>query len=474
MLLPRSPRGWPRQRPTGSPRLWPRRSAAGPPGRWWRARQRRSPWDAEIGRLAVPAFGALIAEPLYVLADTAVIGHLGTAQLAGAAVAAAILVTGYAAFIFLAYGTTAAVARLVGAGQPAAAAHQAVQSCWLALLISAVLTPTGFAGAHTLVDWFGAGGAASAYGATYLRISVLGGPAMLVSYAATGYLRGRQNTRTPLLIAVGSAAGNLVLELVLIYGLGYGVGASAASTVIAQTAAAAVYLAGLRRAVRHLRVRLRPDRTAVGRLALVGGALLLRTIALRLALTAGTAVAARLGTVQVGAHQIAFEVWNTLALALDAVAIAGQALVGRLLGAGDAAGARAAANRMVEVGLLVGTVGGLALLALRTVLPYLFSDDPAVLRLAAFLLLYVAVMQPVNAVVFVLDGVLMGAGDMRFLAVAMVGVAVAFGLAAVVLVLTGAGIGWLWTALTGLMLARLATLVGRYRSDRWLILGASR
>jgi putative MATE family efflux protein len=434
----------------------------------------RSKWDREILRLAVPAFGALIAEPVYVLSDTAIVGHLGTAQLAGLAVAAAILVTGYSVFIFLAYGTTAAVARLIGAGDQREATHEAVQGVWLAAAVSVPVTPVGLVLAGPLVRGFGASGAVAGYAETYLRISALGLPAVLVTYAAVGWLRGRQDTRTPLLVAVVSAAANLALEIVLILGLGYGVGASAASTVLVQWAAVAVYLAGLGRQAVALQVALRPVGRAVGRLARVGLDLLVRTVALRLALTAATAVAARLGAAQVGAHQIAFELWNTLALALDAIAIAAQALVGRLLGAADVPAARAATGRMVELGLAFGVVVGVALLALRGVLPHAFSDDPLVVQLASFTLLFAAVLQPVNAVVFVLDGVLMGAGDTRYLAVTMVAAAALFLVLAGILVATGAGLGWLWTAISLLMLARLATLVGRLRTDAWLVTGATR
>ena len=434
----------------------------------------RSEWDREIARLGVPAFGALIAEPVYVLSDTAIVGHLGTPQLAGLAVAAAILVTGYSVFIFLAYGTTAAVSRLIGAGDQREATHQAVQGVWLAVAVSVPVTAAGVALAGPLVRGFGATGAAAGYAETYLRVSALGVPAVLVTYAAIGWLRGRQDTRTPLLVAVISAAVNLVLEIVLILGLGFGVGASAASTVLVQWGAVAVYLVGMGRASRVLRVPLRPAFRTVGRLARVGFALLIRTVALRLALTAATAVAARLGAAQVGAHQIAFELWNTLALALDAVAIAAQALVGRLLGAGDLVAARAATRRMIEVSLAFGMLVGVLLLALRGVLPHVFTDDPLVVHLASFVLLFAAVLQPVNAVVFALDGVLMGAGDMRYLAVSMVSAAVLFLVAAAVLIATGAGLGWLWTAIGGLMLARLALLATRIRGDAWLVPGATR
>jgi putative MATE family efflux protein len=337
-----------------------------------------------------------------------------------------------------------------------------------------VLVPVGVTLAGPLVTWFGATGDAAGYAGTYLRISMFGVPAMLVGYAGTGYLRGRQDTRTPLLVAIGSSVLNLVAELVAIYGLGFGIGASAATTVAVQWGAGAVYAVRIGRRAVALGVGVRPEPRAVGRLARVGVALLVRTIALRLALTGATAVATRLGTTEVGAHQIAFELWNALALALDALAIAAQAMVGRLLGAGDADAARAASRRLLELGLGFGVLTGLGLLALRGLLPAVFTADPQVRALAGFLLLYVALDQPLNGVVFVLDGVLMGAGDMRYLAVSMVAGVLLFGAVAVALAGTGAGIGWLWAALTGLMLVRMITLAARLRGERWAVVGAVR
>jgi putative MATE family efflux protein len=444
--------------------------AAGGRARPWR----RSAWDAEIARLAVPAFGALIAEPLYLLADTAVVGHLGTPQLAGLAVAGQALTTTYAIFIFLAYGTTAAVARLLGAGEDGEAGRQAVQSIWLALAVSAVLVPVGVVAAGPLVRAIGADGAAAGYAETYLRISALGIPAMLVIYAATGYLRGLQDTRTPLLLAAGSAVVNLVLEVVLVYGLGYGIGASAAATVATQYGAVTVYAVMVGRSAVRLRVPLRPDPRAVRRLAQVGFALFIRTSSLYVVYTLATTVAARLGPAEVGAHQVAMQVFITIALGLDAIAIAGQALTGRLLGAGDAVAARAATRRMIELGLGAGLGAAAVVLATCTVLPHVFTSDPAVLHLATFLLLFVAVQEPAGGIVFVLDGILIGAGDMRFLAWAMAGAAALFLAAGIVLLVAHAGIGWLWAALTAFTLARLAALGVRARGDAWMVLGATR
>lgn len=438
------------------------------------ATRMRSPYDREIARLAIPAFGALVAEPVYVLTDTAIVGHLGTPQLGGLAVASTILLTLHSIFIFLAYGTTAAVSRLLGAGDRREAAHQAVQSLWLGALIGAAIVVVGLVGSDPLVSAMGATGAVKANALVYLRISLFGVPALLLVMAGTGYLRGLQDTRTPLLIAVGTGALNLVLEVALIYGLDQGIGASALTTVAAQWVAAAIYLRHVARAGTAHGVDFGPHPASLRRLGAVGRDLLVRTIALRASLLVATAVATRMGTVEVAAHQITFEVWSFLAMMLDAIAIAGQALVGRTLGAGDATSARGAGRRMIELGVAFGVVVGVAVLALRTVLPEVFTDDPEVVALATFLMVWLAVLQPVNAIAFVLDGILIGAGDMRFLAWAMAVAAGVFVPAALAVAVTGAGIGWLWAALGLLMTTRVVTLGARFAGDGWVVLGATR
>jgi putative MATE family efflux protein len=435
-------------------------------------RDERRAIDREILRLAVPAFGALVAEPLYILADTAVVGHLGTPQLGGLAVASSALLGGYALFIFLAYGTTAAVARLLGAGEQRKAANQAVQSLWLALAIGAVLLGIGALAAESIVGALGASGEVRTNALIYFRISLAGVPAFLLTMAGVGYLRGMQNTRAPLIVALGTAAFNLVVEVGLIYGLGLGIGASALSTVVAQWLGAAAYVGWVVSAARRNGAGLRPEPRAIRRLARAGTALLIRTAALRAAIIVATAVAARIGVIDLGAHQIAFELWSFLAFALDAVAIAGQAMTGKLLGAGEADHARLVGNRMIQWGVATGVGFGGVIAALHQVLPGAFSGDPAVQSLAAFLLLWVAALQPVNGVVFVLDGVLIGAGDMRFLAWAMVGALAAFLPAAGAVLVLELGIGWLWAAIGVLMLTRLVVLAIRFQGSAWMVIGA--
>ncbi|MCY3576076.1 MAG: MATE family efflux transporter [bacterium] len=434
----------------------------------------KSPYDGEIARLAVPALGALIAEPLYTLADTAVVGHLGTPHLGGLAVASQVLLGALSLFVFLAYGTTAAVGRLIGAGDHHRAAQQAVQGLWLAAAVGAVLAVAAYVFADPLLRILGADGEVLAQGLIYLRISIFGLPGMLITLAGVGYLRGLQDTLRPLKVAVVTAGLNLALELVLIYGLGFGIGASALSTVIAQWLAAGAYVWWIREAVTVHGVTMAPDRSMIARLAVVGLDLFLRTAALRASFTMSVAVAARLGDVDLAAHEVIYQLMFFVALALDAVAIAGQAMIGRLLGAHELDQARAAGRRMIEWGLASGLAATAVLLITRPWLPLVFSSDEAVLSLVGFLMLHLAFIQPVNGVVFALDGVLIGAGDMRFLAVAMAGAAAVFIPLALWVVAADAGIGWLWGAMWALMGARLVALLWRFASPRWLIPGAVR
>jgi putative MATE family efflux protein len=430
-------------------------------------------FDREILRLAGPAFVTLLAEPVYLLADTAVVGHLGTAQLGGLAVAASILLTAHSLCIFLAYGTTAAVARLVGAGEHREATHQAVQGVWLGALVGVALALVLALASEPLVRALGAEGDVATNALVYLRISLLGLPFLLVVLAGTGYLRGVQDTRTPLAVAVLTATLNLVLELVLIYGFGQGIGASALSTVVAQVVGAAIYLAVVARGGRAADVSLAPHLRTQRRLLVVGRDLVVRTAALRGSLVVLTAVAARIGPASVAAHQVAFEIWSFFAMALDALAIAAQAMVGRLLGAGRADDARAAGRRLLVLGVVGGALTTAVVLALSPLLPPVFTSDDEVADRIRLLLVWVAVLQPLAAVAFVLDGVLIGAGDQRFLAWAMAGAAAAMAVALVPVLPLGLGIGWVWAAFGVLMAVRVATLVVRFRGDRWTVLGAS-
>ncbi|MEX0664932.1 MAG: MATE family efflux transporter [Acidimicrobiia bacterium] len=435
----------------------------------------RSPHDREILRLALPAFGALAAEPLYLLADTAIVGQLGTRPLAGLAIAGTVLTAAFGVCNFLAYSTTAAVARRVGAGDRRTAAQLGIDGMWLALALGVVVMIVGVLLAPDIVDAMGASARVRPFAITYLRVSMIGAPALLMTLAATGYLRGLQDTRTTLVIAVASNALNLVLEIVFVFGFDWGIEGSAWGTVTAQLCAAVAYVVIVTRSARTEGASIRPRSAGMRQTAVVGGPLILRTASLLATFLAVTNLAARIGDDDVAAHQIAFQTFFFLALSVDALAIAGQAMVGRFLGASDAAQARAAARRLIEWGVALGLVLTVAVAAAATWVVRGFSDDPDVRHLALQLLLVVAALQPLNAIVFVLDGVLIGAGDQRFLALAMVGATFGvFAPLAVGVTLADAGVLALWGALTCWFAARGVALVARYAGPNWQVTGAMR
>ncbi|MET9348648.1 MATE family efflux transporter [Streptomyces termitum] len=430
--------------------------------------------DREILSLALPAFGALVAEPLFLMVDSAIVGHLGTPQLAGLAIAGALLSTAVSVFVFLAYATTAAVARRVGSGDLPAALRQGIDGIWLALLLGVGVVAVTLPAARWLVEVFGASPTAAPYATTYLRISLLGIPAMLIVLAATGVLRGLQDTRTPLYVAVGGFAVNGALNLGLVYGAGLGIAGSAWGTVIAQCGMAVAYLVVVVRGARRHGTSLRPDAAGIRASAQAGAPLLVRTLSLRAVLMIATAVAARLGDTDVAAHQIILSLWSLMAFALDAIAIAGQAIIGRYLGADDAEGARQVCRRMVQWGVVSGVVLGLLLVLARPLFVPLFTSDAAVQDTLLPALLVMALSQPVSGVVFVLDGVLMGAGDGPYLAWAMLLTLIVFAPVALLVPVLGGGLTALWWAMTLMMTVRMGTLWFRMRSGRWIVTGATR
>ena len=434
--------------------------------------------DGEIARLGIPALGALVAEPLYVLADTAVVGNLlGTNELAGLSVAGQTLLTIHAIMIFLAYGTTAAVSRLLGANRHREAAHQAVQGLWLAAVMGVVLGLVAWRVADPVLRLIGETDDGNAEAVLeqarrYFSISLFGLPAMLIALSGVGYLRGLQDTIRPLIVAIVTAAFNLVFELVLIVGFDLEIGASAFATVVAQWLAAGAYLFWIGRDVADKGVALGPDIAEIARLLRVGFDLFVRTASLRASFTVSVAAASRISTEALAAHEIAFQLLTFTALALDSVAIAGQALTGRFLGADDPEGARRAGNRV----LFWGVVTGLAAMVIFGIgtpfLPHLFSNDEAVISLAVIALVHLALMQPLNGVVFSLDGVLIGAGDMRFLAWAMFGAAAVFIPLALSVPAAGPGLGGRWGPIWRRMFGRASSLYARFRSHSWVVTGA--
>ncbi|MBT2522265.1 MATE family efflux transporter [Arthrobacter sp. ISL-28] len=431
----------------------------------------------EILRLAVPAFGALIAEPLFLLADSAIVGHLGVAQLAGVGLASAVLHTAVGLMVFLAYSTTPAVARAVGDGQFARALAAGRDGVWLALLLGIVLAAAGFVAAEPLVGLMGAGGDLRQFAVDYLRWSMPGLVAMLLIFAGTGVLRGLQDTRTPLVVATAGFTVNIVLNLVLVYGLGWSVTGSAVGTSIAQWAMAAVYLVMVQRNARRHGVSLLPDWSGIRAMTRVGSWLMLRTLSLRVAILATVLVVTGQGAVNLAAHQLAMSMFTFLAFALDALAIAAQALIGKELGASNSAKARSLTSTMIRWGTGLGVVTGVLLAAAAPYTGALFTSDAGVQSVLTFALWMLAAGQPIAGYVFVLDGVLIGAGDAKYLAIAgVICLAVYLPLLLAVPLVGadgGAALVWVWAAFSlGYMLARAVTLGLRARTDRWMVLGS--
>lgn len=431
----------------------------------------------EILRLAVPAFGALIAEPLFLLADSAIVGHLGVAQLAGVGLASAVLHTAVGLMVFLAYSTTPAVARALGDGQLGRALAAGRDGVWLALLLGVLLAAVGFVAADPLVGLMGADGEVRVFAADYLRWSMPGLVAMLLIFAGTGVLRGLQDTRTPLVVATAGFALNIVLNLWLVYGLGWSVTGSAVGTSIAQWAMAAVYLVMVQRNASRHGVSLLPDWHGIRAMTRIGSWLMLRTLSLRIAILATVLVVTAQGPVNLAAHQLAMTIFSFLAFALDALAIAAQALIGKELGASNAAKARLLTRTMIRWGIGFGAATGVLLAAAAPWVGVLFTSDAGVHSVLTVALWVLAAGQPIAGYVFVLDGVLIGAGDAKYLAIAgVVNLAVYVPL---LLAVAGsgvsglAGLGWLWAAFAlGYMAARAVTLGVRARSDRWMVLGS--
>jgi len=428
----------------------------------------RSPHDREILRLALPALGALAAEPIYVLVDTAIVGHLGRPQIAALGLAGTVLSGAFTIFNFLTYGTTAIVARAAGAGQQERAARLAAQALWLSLAIGLGLVVVCEAAASPMLDVLGAHGQSGAYALSYFRIAALGLPAALIALAGQGYLRGASNLRRPLEIVVAANLVNVVLELVFVYVLHWGIKGSAAGTAIAQAGMGAAFVVELLRP--HADSK-RPSLAEMRPMMRIGGQIFVRTTALYASFLAASSVCARMGDAQLGAHQIAGQLFFFLALILDSIAIAGQVFVGRSLGSGNAEAAYASALRMIAWSAAVGLGFAVVLLPLADVVPRAFTGDARVLHEASELWPYFAVMQPLGGAVFALDGILIGAGDTGYLMWSMLAASAAFVTLAVLALELHWGIVGVWIALDALIATRLAFLGARFAGRRWAVVG---
>jgi putative MATE family efflux protein len=443
-----------------------------------RAEQRRTRRgiDRSVAHLAIPALGALIAEPLFLIVDSAMIGHLGVAPLAGLAIAGAILQTAVGLMVFLAYATTPIVARRRGAGDLRGAVQAGADGLWLALAIGVVVGAVLWAASGPLVALFHVEQRTADQALAYLTISCLGLPAMLVVFAASGLLRGLLDTRTPHVVATLGFTSNALLNWWFIYGLGWGIAGSAWGTVIAQWGMVAVYLAVVRRHVRRAGAGFWPRRDGLAHAGRTGGWLFIRTLGLRAALLATVYAATAHGTATTAGYQVVFTIFTTAAFALDALAIAAQALIGEALGARNAARARHVLRRTLFWGIACGAALGVVLAAASPVLGFVFSSDERVLAILPGALIVLGISLPIGGYVFVLDGVLMGAGDARYLAwTGLVNLAMYLpALWALSHFTTGSGPALI--ALTAgfavvYMLARALTLGLRAHGNRWVRLG---
>jgi putative MATE family efflux protein len=425
-----------------------------------------------IAALAVPALVVLAAEPLYLLVDTAVVGHLGQVPLAALAIGGTLLTGAVWLGNLIAYGTTSRAARRFGAGDRPAAVAEGVQASWLALALGIGLVVAAQFGAEPLARLMAGGDQPVATAAAgWLRVAALGAPGLLLATAGHGWLRGVQDLWRPLRYVLGASLLSAGLCPLLVYPAGLGLTGSAIANVVAQTLAGGLFV----RALVAERVALAPDLTVIGGQLLAGRELLLRGAAMQACFLSATAVAARFGTAVVGAHQIALQLWFFCALALDAVAIAAQSLVGAALGGGDAAQARALARRIA----VIGGVGGASLAVLIGAgaggLPGLFSPDPQVHAQAMLAWPWFVGMLPVAGVVFALDGVLIGAGDLRYLRNLTLLATLGGFLPAIWLAYAlDLGLAGIWAGLTLFVLVRLAAQGLRMRTGGWVVLGAVR
>jgi len=436
-------------------------------------RRRERERDGRILALALPALGTLAVEPLYVLVDTAIVGRLGTVPLAGLAVASTVLTTLITVCNFLAYGTTARVAFLSGRGDRRGGATVAAQGLWLAAAIGLPLAIGVALGGRRLAGLVGGEGAVLDAATTYLRISAVGIPLVLVALVGNGYLRGVSDTRTPLLVVAVANVVNLVLEVVLVYGFDLGVAGSAWGTVVAQLLAAAWFLVLVGRRIIGEGVTVAPVRAEIVRLMVAGRHLLMRTAALLGTLALATSTAARVGAATLAGHQIALQVHTFLALVLDSLAIPGQILVATALGAGDVDEARDVSRRLVRLGVRIGAGVGLVVILTSWALPHVFSGDRSVVDRATLALVLVGLAQVPAAVAFVLDGVLIGSSDFRFLKWSMLaGLVVFLPFALAVLRWHSLGIAGIWTGIVAWMLFRATVNAVRARGHAWMA-GAS-
>ncbi len=420
--------------------------------------------DRAIAALAIPALGTLAIDPLISIVDTMWVSRLGTVSLAALAVASAIFAAVFAVFSFVHVTITPLIAGEVGRGSPERAGGITRGAIIISVVLGIILAIIVGSLANQIVGAFGASGEVLSQSVAYLEIRVLALPAMLVVMVGHGVYRGHQDTRTPLYVALAMNLVNLVLNPLLIFTAGLGIVGAAWATVIAQFLAAVVFIFLI---FKRERLRFGLDRAVVGirdlgiaRILIDGWPMMLRSVALLFALTATTFAATRIGVAQVAAHQIALQTWLFMSFVLDSFAVAAMALIGLDLGTRNRAAARDVANRLLALGFLTGIGLAVGLILLLPYLPVIFSAEPAVAEDLSRIIWFVVVLQPVTALVYVWDGVGIGARAFRFMATSMV---VATALTALFLVAFGDSLVGVWAALAVLTFTRLVAFLGWHR-----------
>ncbi|MFC4602952.1 MATE family efflux transporter [Rhodococcus kronopolitis] len=431
------------------------------------------PSSRRILGLALPALGVLAAEPLYLLFDIAVVGHLGALPLAGLAVGGLILAMLSTQLTFLSYGTTARAARLHGSGDERGAVAEGVQATYLAVGIGLAVVAAVYAVGGPVTSAIAGDAEIAAAALSWLRIAVFGAPLILVAMAGNGWMRGVQNTLRPLRFVLVGLAVSAAACPVLVHGLlgapRWELEGSAVANVAGQSVTAACFVVALLRE----RVPLRPHATVMRAQVVLGRDLILRSLAFQACFLSAAAVAARFGAAAVAAHQVVLQLWNLLALTLDSLAIAAQTLVGAALGAGNAAQARQLAGRLARWSTVFAVLLAGAFALGVSVLPGLFTADPEVLDQIGVIWWFFVAIIPVAGVVFALDGVLLGAGDVAFLRTATLGCALVGFLPPIWLSLEfDWGLAGIWAGLTVFMMLRMLAVVWRTGSGRWAVTGA--
>ncbi|MBJ7386527.1 MAG: MATE family efflux transporter [Mycolicibacterium sp.] len=425
-----------------------------------------------IAGLAFPALGVLAAEPLYLLFDLAVVGRLGALALAGLAIGGLILSLVASQLTFLSYGTTARSARYFGAGERDSAVGEGVQATWLAVGLGLLVVAVVQVCAVPLLGVIADGGGIADEALPWLRVAIFGAPAILISLAGNGWMRGVQDTVRPLRFVVFGFAVSAVLCPLLVYGWLWmprlELAGSAVANLVGQWLAALLFC----RALLAEGVPLRIDVGILRAQVVMGRDLLVRTLAFQACFVSAAAVAARFGAAAVAAHQVVLQLWSFLALVLDSLAIAAQSLVGAALGAGQLAHAKSVAWRVTVFSTLAAAVLAAAFAAGASVVPTLFTSDRSVLDEIDVPWWFLVAQLPVAGIVFALDGVLLGAGDAKFMRNATLASALIGFLPPIWLSLAfGWGLLGIWAGLTTFMVLRLVFVGWRAASGRWLVAG---